>query len=52
MPRKIVMGFEILGLDFIISQIMMNSHKSTISLLGGKRLDFFVSSTSDSYGTD
>ena len=40
MQRKIVMGFEILGLDFVVSQ-MMNCHKSTISLLGGERLGFF-----------
>ena len=48
--KNIVMGFGILGLDFVVSQ-MMNCHKSTISLLGGERLGFFFSSTSDSYGT-
>ena len=44
--KLLFMGFEILRLDFIISQ-MMNYHKSTITHLGGERLGFFFSSTSE-----
>jgi len=38
--KMLFMGFVILGLDFVISQ-MMNCHKSTITLLGGERLGLF-----------